>query len=634
MSRPRPPHSPGRRPGGKICFWAGLALLGALLAGCKKSLQAVHGGPAEAGEELEVAQCDPGKYGGTFVLLDLVEPKTFNPLVPGDLYSSMAQGYVFDSLTHYNPFTGDSVPALAKSWDIGDDKKTYTFHLRHGLKWSDGEPFNADDVIFTLDCLFTEVADPATGEKKLKYPSRTADDFTFDGKHLQYRKIDDYTVEFYTPEIFSPFIQSSGEIIILPKHKLQKAFDDGSLEQVWTSETAINHPEEIVGMGTYIIYKYEPGERIIYAPNPHYWRADAKGQRLPYVDFFVDQFVATMEAALLKFATGEGDYFPIIPATEVPWMSKNAKLYDYTVYNCGATPGSYFYWFNQKPGANPEGKPYVEPYKLAWFTNRQFRQAIMYGFDRAGVCKGVYFGNAEPEESVINQGNPKWYNPNVAHYTYDPAKSRELLKAAGFHWDDHGQLLDAAGHAVEIELNYSTRLQQYDDMAAIFKSNMKDLGITVKLTTLDFGALLKKVDSTFNYEMCMIGWGSAGGAMDPSGNKALFMSSSEDHLFNPSQEKAATEWEKRVDELINIQEQTFDQAERKRAFDEIQLIYSTELPMMYLVAPDLFQGIQNKWRNVRLPPSGYFNWNQDEYWMAQTAADRQPPENKSGFKTE
>ena len=635
----RPTHPLRHSIGGQFGWWMSLALMGLGLAGCTKTLKVVHGGPALPGEEVDVSPCDPGKYGGTFVMVDIVEPKTFNPEVPGDLYSQAAQGYLLDSLVHSDPMNGNNpIPGLAKSWDIGADKKTYTFHLRHGLRWSDGVPFNADDVMFTLDCMLTEITNPTTGEKELKYPNRGADDFTFGGKRMTYRKIDDYTVELYTPEIFSTFLVQATEITVLPKHKLLSAFNDGTFLSAWSSKTAIDHPEEIVGMGAYTLYKFQPGERIVYAPNPYYWRVDSKGQRLPYTDFFVDRFVASMDADLLMFATGKSDisgsYPTIIPATEVPWISRNSKLYDFTVFNCGANPGSYFYWFNLKTGLNKEGKPFIEPYKSAWFNNQLFRQAIMYGFDREGICKGVYFGRAEPEQSVINQGNPAWYNPNVKHYNYDPAKAWELFKQAGFHWDEHGTLQDAQGHPVEFELNYSDRLQQYSDMAAVFKNSMKDLGIDVKVTPLDFGALLKKVDSTYDYEMCMIGWASGGGAVDPAGDKALFMSDSEDHLFDPLEIKPQRDWEKRVDDLISIQEQTFDPVERKKAFDEIQLIYSEQLPLFYLVAPDLYQGVQNKWRNVRVPPSGTLNWNQDEYWLAQTPDDRKPAENKPGLKTE
>jgi len=607
-------------------------LIGLLLGGCAKTLKVVHGGPALPGEEVEVAKIDPGKYGGTFVLVSPTEPKTFNPNVPNDVSSNLAQLYILDSIVRYSPMTSDVTPGLAKSWEMGADKKTYTFHLRHGLRWSDGEPFSADDVIFTMDCIFAEVTDPKTGEKKLKYPNRGADDFTFGGKRMTYRKIDDDTVELYTPEVFSTFLVNLNEILVLPKHKLQKSFDDGTFLKMWSSQTAIDHPEEIVGMGPYVILKYQPGERIIYGPNPYFWRVDPKGQRLPYIDYLVDQFVATPDSALLAFATAQADYTSLIPPTDVPWVTKNAKLYDYTVYNCGVDPGSRFFWFNLKPGANKEGKSYVEPYKLAWFTNKLFRQAVMYGFDRIGVAKGIYFGRAEPEESIINQGNPLWYNPDVHHYPYDPAKARELLTQAGFHWDASGQLNDSANHPVEFEL--SSISGQAVDTTTIFKKNMQDLGITVRINPLDFGAVLKKVDSTFDYEMCMIGWASPSGAVDPSGNKALFMSDSEDHLFNPSEDKPATDWEKRVDDLITLQEQSFDPVVRKNAFNEIQSIYSEQLPMLYLVTPYVFQGLQNKWRNVKVPPTGYFNWNMEEYWLAQTPADRQPPENVSGVKTE
>jgi len=258
----------------------------------------------------------------------------------------------------------------------------------------------------------------------------------------------------------------------------------------------------------------------------------------------------------------------------------------------------------------------------------------MTGIDREGMVKGIYFGRAQPEESIINQGNPKWYNPNVHHYPYDPVKARELLKQAGFHWDKNGQLTDAENHPVEFELSYSPRSPQVTDMATTFKQNMQDLGISVRLNPLDFGALLSKVTSSFDYEMSMMGWGSSGGAVDPSGEKALYMSNSEDHLFNPGETQPLTDWEKRIDDLVAIQEQTFDLAERKKAFDEIQMIFSDELPLFYLLTPNVYQGMQNKWRNVRVPPSGYLNWNQEEYWLATTPAERKPPENVANIKTE
>ncbi len=602
--------------GGRMLYRLLAAALGLVtLAGCKPPPQVVRG-QFPLPKDAETAKCEPGKYGGVFVVTDSTEPKTFNPLVPSDQTSAGVQGTFLSGLVTLDPFTQNAIPALAKSWEIGPDKKTYTFHLREGVKWSDGAPFTADDVIFTLDCVFAETTDPQTGKTKLRYPNRTAGDFSFGGKHLQYRKIDDNTVEFFTPEIFSPFILNSGDFLILPKHKLEAAYKDGTLLQQWSSQTAIDHPEELVGLGAFVVAYYKPGEQIVFTPNPHYWRVDAQGRRLPYLDAEIVQFVASAETELLLFATGQADH-SAIPATDVPWVARDEKLYDFTVLKRGPSPGAMFFWFNLKPGKNKDGKPYVEPYKLAWFSNPKFRQAVMYGFDREGIVKGVYFGRAEPQRSIISQGNPKWFNPDIPQYSYDPEKARALLKEAGFHWATDGRLADQDDRPVAFELLLFAGSAAVSDMATVFKQNMHELGIEVKLTAVDFSVVLQKTDSTFDYDMSVIGWGSSAGATDPSGNKALFRSDGEYHVWNPSQPAPATDWEKRLDALVDAQEQTFDDAERKAAFNEIQSIFAEQLPLLYLVTPYGYQGIQNKWRNVRPPPSGTILWNIDEIWTNQ-----------------
>ncbi len=598
-----------------------------LLGGCKPPPVAHHGTRPGPDEDVDVATCAPGKFGGTMVLTQSSEPKAFNTMVEaGDQVTQDVGALIFCGLVVYDPMSQEPIPALAKSWDIAEDKKTYTFHLRKGIRWSDGQPFNADDVIFTFDCIFAGQKDPATGKTKLRYPNRYAQELTFDGEQLRYRKIDDLTVEFYTPKIYSTFLlEMAGPINILPKHCLEKSFQDGTLLQQWTSQTGIDHPEQIVGTGPYIVSSYTPGQRIVFAPNPYYWRADTAGQRLPYLDFLIMQFVTNIETEVVLFATGQTDAmmsYAGIPPADMAWVTKGEKLYDFTVYNRGPASGSWFLWFNLKGGANKDGKPYVTPYKLAWFNNKLFRQAVMYGIDREGIAKGVFLGRGEPETSIINQGNPKWTNPNVLHYTYNPAKSRELLKEAGFRWDEQGRLFDADNHRVSFELMMYEGKPLRAEIVTVFKKNMQDLGMDVKLLFVDPGVVMEKITNTFDYEMTGLGWGSSAGEVDPSGNKALLRSDGSYHEWNPKQATPATDWEKRIDELMDAQEVIFDEAERKKIFGEIQAILAEQIPLFYIVDQYQYQGVKNKWRNLRIPPSGTLLWNPDELWTEPTAGER------------
>jgi peptide/nickel transport system substrate-binding protein len=557
--------------------------------------------PADA----EITQAEPGRYGGIFVRSDSQEPKTFNPLVAEDAYSAQVIDLLLSSLTRFDPFKETAVPALAKSWDISADHKTYTFHLRQGVRWSDGQAFTAADVVFTFDAIFDK-----------RYPNRQSQQFTIAGQHLRYTALDEHTVQLTTPEIYAPLLTDLSGVSILPCHKLQTAFTDGSLQKQWTSQTAINTPEAIVSTGPFRLLSYRPAERMVLAPNPHYWRADNKGQRLPYVDFLISKFVPHRNTETVLFATGQTDA-ATIGVTDVAWVSQAATVYHFTVYDRGPDAGISFIWFNQNPGQR-DGKPFVQPYKLKWFQNPQFRQAILYGLDRPGLIKAVYFGRARPLDTVISSADRKWHNPNTQTYPYDPAKARALLQEAGFRWRPDGSLEDAEGHAVEFELLASEGSQTNLGVATTLMENLRVLGIKVTLTLLDFGTLVSRITNTFDYEAAMMGFTGGG---DPSGGKAIYRSDGRLHSWYPEQLQPATAWEARIDTLMDEQERTLDESKRIALFYEIQAIFSEQLPLIFLVTPEAYAGIKNRWQNVRVPPMDSILWNIDELWLKDGSHD-------------
>lgn len=580
-------------------FSVGLLLASFLPVGCGADFESVERGQYPLPEDADKSFSEPGQYGGVFVLSQSQQPAHFNPIVDGDAYTSETLGFFMNGLVTYNPITEEHIPELAKKWEIGEDNKTYTFHLRRGLRWSDGEPLTADDVIFTFDAIYDE-----------RFPNRSALQYRVAGQPFEYEKIDEHTVEFRTAEVYSPFINDIGWAQIMPRHVLKPYFEEGTLQRTWTSETAINEPEKLVGTGPFRIKSYRPGERLILEPNPHYWRVDEEGQRLPYVDYLIIRYVSDQNTETIQFATGQSD-FSGIPASDVAWVRRTEEMHDFTVLNRGPSTGISFIWFNLNPGKNSRGEPFVEPHKLAWFEQREFRQAILHGLDRPGLVRASYFGRGEPLHSVISPGNTRWHNPEVPQYDYDPGKAQEMLKGLGFRYEDDGRLFDAEGNRVEFSLLVSEGSAVLEGLRNTFRENMADLGIRVEVRSLDFSALRNRIGSSFQYEAATIGFTGGG---DPSGGAAMYRSDGSFHVWHPMQPEPATEWEARIDEIMDLQERELDHDRRKELFDEMQMIMATELPLLFLVTPTVYAGIQNKWQNIQVPPSGSLIWNLDEIW--------------------
>ena len=597
--------------------------LAAAFSGCDRVPQIERGKfPLPAG--VEISKCKPGMYGGVFVLSTSQEPKTFNQLMASDAYSSEAIAMLSAQLVTYDPISDEIIPALAQSWTISEDGRTYTFKLREGLKFSDGHPLTADDVVFTFDAIFAPQLDadgkPKTGEDGkvlLKYPSRYAGQYTIGGEPIKYRKIDDLTVEFTTKKVYAPFLNDIGFIGIMPKHKLAKSAADGTLQQAWTTQTALANPSEIVSCGAFEILSYKAGERLVLKPNPHYWRADSKGQRLPYIDFLIYKYVADVNTSTILFATGQCDA-ATISANDFAWVKDYAQTYAFKIYERGPDTGIYFIWFNQNPNSGEDGKPYVLPYKFKWFSNPDFRRAIMCAIDRGGLIKSVWFGRAAKLHSVISPANRKWHNPNVVKYEYDPQYSRKLFEKAGFKYGPDGYLRDAEGNRVEFEFIVADGSQNSTAISTTFVENMKAVGIDVKLKFLDFGTIVAKVDNTFDYEAAMMGFTGGG---DPSGGKAIYRSDGFLHLWYPRQKSPATEWEKEIDRIMDAQEVEMDPQARKRLIFQMQEIFARELPMLYLVTPMSYSGVSEKWGNVRVPPIGSAIWNIDELYLKEGGGD-------------
>lgn len=570
-------------------------------AGCGKQ----SAGPTAAGHPLPaplVAKCEPGQPGGKFTLVTAGAPRTFNPLLATDAASDEVVRLLFGALVNVDMTTQEARPGLAESWSVAPDQKTWTFKLRPELRWSDGHPLTAGDVVFTWnEVMFNP-----------DFNQLTYDLFRVNGTNFSVSKVDDLTVRVVTPEVFAPFLEFFGGVPILPQHIIGPAVRARRFLPVYALTTP---PERIVGCGPFRVKKVEPGKSIWLERNPEYWAVDSSGRRLPYFDE-VEIIPSGKGAAAPMFLNGQGDVF------------EHGRLEDYAPLKAAAANGKCrlvelgpgterdFLWFNQNTGTNATGGLVVNPAKLNWFRNKKFRQAISCAIDRDRLVKEVYGGRGEPVLTFVSAENRRWNNPDVPRFGYDPARARTLLAEIGIQdRDGDGVLEDAAGHQIEFTFHSNTGNPARERCAGLIAEDLRQLGLKVDLRLVDFRSLVDKINTTGDYECMLMGVG--GGGVDPASQVNVLKSSEPLHQWFPNQKTPATQWEARIDKLMDAQMRTLDFAARKKAFDEVQAILAEELPMIQTVAPYHFAAVRTNLANLRptvLTPYRV-TWNVEELYF-------------------
>jgi peptide/nickel transport system substrate-binding protein len=540
-----------------------------------------------------------GKFGSRFLDISVSEPKTLNPLNSTDASSSAIIELLHSGLTSYDPVQEKITPALAKSWEISSDFKKYTFHLREGLQFSDGHPLTAQDVLFTFRCIYDQ-----------RYPNRTKDLMTIEGKNFSLSSPDPLTLVVELPGCYAPFLQMIGGVEILPQHLLQDAYDSGNLLKIWTSGMAKTSPERFVGAGMFKILSYQTGQRMLLIPNPYFWQVNTEKQRLPYIDLYLIKFVQDINASVIEFATGQCDSMDI-PPDQWAWVKKNERKRDFTLYDRGPSSKISFFWFNLNLGQNKEGKPFVAPHKMKWFQDKRFRQAVSYAIDRQGIVNGVLLGRGAPLKSFYSPANGKWHNPESRSYPFDLEKSKGLLSEMGMKMDEKQVLHDADGNPVEFTLITNQENQIRQNIATTIKENLKTVGITVHLQFQDFNTYISKIDQSYEYEAGILGLTGGG---DPAGSLSVLKSSGQMNLWYPRQKNPFTPWQAQIDRLMDLQMVTMDESQRIKIVAEVQSILSEELPLIYLVTPTSYAGIRNKWQNLQIPKNGSPLWNLESLW--------------------
>ena len=491
---------------------------------------------------------------------------------------------LFGSLVNLNWLTQEPGPGLAESWTVEPDGKTWTFKLRQGLRWSDGKMLTADDVVFTWnDLMYNRELNRFTPEL-----------FRVDGKPFEVSKTDDQTVRVVTPGVFAPFVEFFGGVSILPRHALESFVREKRFAAAY--QTAMP-PERIVGSGPFRLKKYEPGKFTLLERNPEYWVTDPQSRRLPYFDEVM--FTATQPGAEpLLFLNGKSDAQDLVRPDMFEQFRQASTNGHFRLVELGIGLEREFLWFNQNAGTNAAGKPFVNPPKLKWFRNEKFRQAISCAIDRERLTREIYAGRAQPTYSFVSSENQKWNNPNVPRFGFDLERARKLLAGAGIQdRKGNGVAEDADGNAVEFTLSSNIGNPARERAAAQIRDDLQKLGLKVTYLPIDFNLLRDRIDVTFDYECALMGLG--GGGIDPASQMNVLKSSEELHQWFPQQKTPSTDWEARIDLLMEQQMRSLDFATRKKAFDEVQAIMAEQLPMIPTVAPFAYAAVRDSLGNVR-----------------------------------
>jgi peptide/nickel transport system substrate-binding protein len=551
-----------------------------------------------------LAPCPPGVRGGKLVVATFGDPKTFNPITANEQTSIDISRFFFESLLNFDWTTQTVEPGLADFWTNAPDNLTWTFKLRKNLRWSDGAPLTADDVVFTWnDVIFNP-----------KIDNVTRDVFVVAGKTFAVTKVDDLTVRVVTPAIYAPMLENFGGVAILPKHVLAKSVADNS----FTSSYGVDwKPADIVGSGPFRLKEYKPAQYTLMERNPYFCEWDGKGRQLPYFDDVIYTVVPDMNAMGLRFLSGESDVDEVVTPDQYNQFKQASASGRFSLVEPGIGLETGFFFFNQNTNVDAKtGKPLVDPKKLRWFRDTKFRQACSYAVNRDAIIQSIYSGRAVPNYGFVTPGNKKWFDPDTPKYPFDPAKALALLKEIGIekrNGDDY--LTDADGNKIEFSLNTNTGNGTREKTAMLIAADLEKLGFKITFQPLEFNTLINRIDVTYDYDCVLISLGGAG--TDPSSNMNVVKSTGYTHQWFPRQTAPSTPWEARLDYLMDAQMQTLDFSERKKDFDEVQTILAEQQPMIFTVTPYFYAAIRSDIANLRPTPlSSYrLTWNAEELFF-------------------
>jgi peptide/nickel transport system substrate-binding protein len=544
-----------------------------------------------------------GTRGGKLVYRVTSPPKTFNYLLANDEPSVVMAFFLLNSrLVEFDHSTQTYVPGLAEAWTTSLDHRSVDLRLRDGLKFSDGQPLTSSDVAFTLE---------ATYDERNK-ADVFRDALLINGKPISVKVIDDRNLQFVLPETIPAPENYLYNIAVLSRNALEGDQKAGRLSEAWKITAP---PASVVTSGPFVVASAAAAERIVLKRNPYYWKRDAQGTPLPYLDELTIAVVPDANQARVGLDQATIDIVDRIRPTDYASLLNAGGIV--RAFDLGPGLGVDYLWFNLNP-AKPDGTR-LNPVKLAWFSDSRFRRAVSMAVDRDSIARSTLQGLATPLYGVVSPANRTWANPDLPMIAYDLAQAALLLEEAGFTKRgaaDAPELVDAQGNRVEFSLLVPTENEPRKLMAAVIQEDLAKLGIRMQVVPIEFPAITNAWTKSYEYDAILLGLSVTD--LEPSTYANLMLSSGGAHQWRPNQKSPATEWEAKVDQLFVEQASESDHGKRKSKFNEIQRIVADASPVIPIVTRHVVSAANSRVGNFSPSPMfPYSMWNAEELFIKQ-----------------
>ncbi len=520
----------------KRCFWM-IALIAFSLSACDRA-------PKPEGDRAQAE--NPPAYGDIVVRGDIGDASNLIPILASDSASHGVAGMIYNGLVKYDK-NMNIVGDLAESWDISANGLVMTFKLRKGVRWHDGKPFTAADVLYT----YRVTIDPKT-------PTAYGGDFL---KVKKAEALDDHTFRVTYDKPFAPALISWGAAI-LPRHLLTG--------KDITQSPLSRHP---VGTGPYKFKEWVAGQKIVLVANEDYFEGR------PHIDGRITRIIPDTATMFLELRARNIDMMGLTPLqytrqTDSKLFERNFNKHRYLAF-------AYTYLgYNLK---NP------------LFTDKRVRQAVSYAINKEEIVSGVLLGLGQPATGPFKPGT--WpHNDRVKTYSYDPAKARSLLAEAGWTDSDRDGVLDRNGKPFAFEILTNQGNETRQKCAEIIQRQLADVGIRVKIRIVEWSAFVTDFVNKRRFEAVILGWTIP---PDPDAYDVWHSSKTA-----PQELNFVSYSNPEADEMLEAGRSTFDQAERKKYYDRFQDILAEDQPYTFLYVPDELVIISSRIRGIEPAPAG------------------------------
>ncbi|QFP75189.1 ABC transporter substrate-binding protein [Deinococcus sp. AJ005] len=561
---------------------------------------ALLSGPALAaktmGNDLGSLGVVPGKVGGTYTLPLSDSPQTFNYYGAIDNNTYTVLNNVLESLVEYNLATYKLEPGLAESWTTSKDGKVWTFKIRKGVKWHDGVPFSADDVVFSYNSI---ILNP--GVRANQIPN-----LSFGGEPVKVEKVDASTVRMTLKQAAGAFTQPL-RTFILPKHvfeKIDPLKNPADYMKMWGTDKST----EVIGTGPFKFAGYVAGQKISLVRNPDYWKVDAKGTKLPYLNRLEYLIIRDPQAQVAQFLAGNLDQVNITGAQFPDLKQKEVAGAPFKVVRSKALFGS-----PPHIAFNFDAK---DPALARVFRDLRFRQAMQFAVNRQRIIDDVFNTVATLPGHGVAPISEFYVNTKGALGKFDLKAAGQKLDLLGLKDTDRDGIRNLpGGKNLEFDLTYATDSTVYPPIATIFQNDLKSIGVKVNLKGLLVANMLA-TGQAGNYEAMLYAFGDQ---PDPQLRREIWQPGQALNYWHMSARGEDGKpvfanmqpWEKRIWDIFDQGATVVDPIKRRALYGEWQALFSKNLPVIMVAKADNLAAVNNKVGNFiyNLGPIPTYNTN-------------------------